>query len=51
MGELESALDALEADDLHALGAATGLPYTVDEHHGGWLTVRNERDMTHEQEE
>jgi SAM-dependent methyltransferase len=28
-----------DLDDLHALGAATGLPYTVDEHHGGWLTV------------
>jgi SAM-dependent methyltransferase len=25
--------------DLDALGAATGLPYTVDEHHGGWLVV------------
>jgi SAM-dependent methyltransferase len=28
-----------DLDDLHALGAATGLPYTVDEHHGGWLVV------------
>jgi len=28
-----------DLDDLHALGAATGLPYMVDEHHGGWLTV------------
>jgi len=28
-----------DLDDLHALGAATGLPYAVDEHHGGWLTV------------
>jgi hypothetical protein len=25
--------------DLGALGAATGRPYTVDEHHGGWLVV------------
>ena len=25
--------------DLEALGAATGLPHTVDEHHGGWLEV------------
>ena len=25
--------------ELDALGAATGLPYTVDEHHGGWLVV------------
>lgn len=25
--------------DLDALGAATGQPYTVDEHHGGWLVV------------
>ena len=25
--------------DLDALGAATGLPYTVEEHHGGWLVV------------
>jgi len=24
---------------LDALGAATGRPYTVDEHHGGWLIV------------
>ena len=29
-----------DLDDLHALGAATGLPYTVDEHHGGWLVVQ-----------
>ena len=28
-----------ELDDLDALGAATGLPYTVAEHHGGWLVV------------
>jgi SAM-dependent methyltransferase len=28
--------------DLDALGAATGLPYTVDEHHGGWLVVDRE---------
>jgi SAM-dependent methyltransferase len=28
-----------DLDDLHALGATTGLPYTVDEHHGGWLVV------------
>jgi SAM-dependent methyltransferase len=25
--------------DLDALGAATGLPYVVEEHHGGWLVV------------
>jgi SAM-dependent methyltransferase len=25
--------------DLAALGAATGRPYRVDEHHGGWLVV------------
>jgi SAM-dependent methyltransferase len=25
--------------DLHALGAATGLPYAVEEHHGGWLVL------------
>jgi SAM-dependent methyltransferase len=25
--------------DLDALGATTGLPYTVEEHHGGWLVV------------
>ena len=25
--------------DLDALGAATGLPYSVAEHHGGWLVV------------
>jgi hypothetical protein len=25
--------------DLAALGDATGGPYTVDEHHGGWLVV------------
>ena len=25
--------------DLDALGAATGQPYTVEEHHGGWLVV------------
>ena len=28
--------------DLDALGAATGMPYTVDEHHGGWLVVDRE---------
>jgi len=28
-----------DLDDLHALGASTGLPYTVDEHHGGWLVI------------
>jgi SAM-dependent methyltransferase len=31
--------------DLDALGAATGLPYTVDEHHGGWLVVDRERSV------
>jgi SAM-dependent methyltransferase len=25
--------------DLDALGASTDLPYTVEEHHGGWLVV------------
>lgn len=25
--------------DLDALGAATGLPHRVDEHHGGWLVI------------
>jgi len=25
--------------DLDALGAATGLPDAVEEHHGGWLMV------------
>ncbi|HEY0813627.1 MAG TPA: mycofactocin oligosaccharide methyltransferase MftM [Pseudonocardia sp.] len=25
--------------DLDALGAATGRPYSVDEHHGGWLVL------------
>jgi SAM-dependent methyltransferase len=29
-----------DAAALDALGAATGLPYRVDEHHGGWLVVR-----------
>ena len=28
-----------DLDDLHALGAATGLFYTVEEHHGGWLVI------------
>jgi SAM-dependent methyltransferase len=28
-----------DRDDLHALGAATGLPFTVTEHHGGWLVT------------
>ena len=28
-----------DLDDLHSLGAATGLPYTVEEHHGGWLVI------------
>ena len=28
-----------DLDDLDALGAATGLPYAVDEHHGGWLVI------------
>jgi len=28
-----------DGDDLHALGAATGLPYSVEDHHGGWLVV------------
>jgi SAM-dependent methyltransferase len=29
--------------DLDALGTATGLPYTVGEHHGGWLVVDRTR--------
>ncbi len=28
--------------DLDALGAATGLPHAVEEHHGGWLVVERE---------
>ena len=28
-----------DLDDLHALGAVTGLPYTVEEYHGGWLVL------------
>ena len=28
-----------DGDALDALGAATGRPYRVDEHHGGWLVV------------
>ena len=28
-----------DRDDLHALGATTGLPFTVTEHHGGWLVI------------
>ena len=28
-----------DLDALDALGAATGRPYTVDEHHGGWLVI------------
>ena len=28
-----------DRDDLRALGAATGLPFTVEEHHGGWLVI------------
>jgi hypothetical protein len=35
-----------DLDDLHALGATTGLPYAVDEHHGGWLTVDKSGDPT-----
>jgi SAM-dependent methyltransferase len=29
-----------DLDTLDALGAATGRPYRVDEHHGGWLVVQ-----------
>lgn len=29
----------ISLDDLHAWGRATGLPYDVHEHHGGWLVV------------
>jgi SAM-dependent methyltransferase len=29
-----------DLDDLRSLGAATGLPYAVEEHHGGWLVVQ-----------
>ncbi len=32
-------LRTFDLADLDALGAATGHPYTVDEHHGGWLVV------------
>jgi len=32
--------------DLDALGMATGLPYTVDDHHGGWLVVDRGRPAT-----
>lgn len=28
-----------DAAALHALGASTGRPYRVDEHHGGWLVL------------
>ena len=28
-----------DRDDLRALGAAAGLPFTVTEHHGGWLVI------------
>jgi hypothetical protein len=28
-----------DRDDPRALGAATGLPFTVTEHHGGWLVI------------
>jgi len=28
-----------DRDDLHTLGTATGLPFTVTEHHGGWLVI------------
>lgn len=28
-----------DLDALAGLGAGTGLPYRVDEHHGGWLVV------------
>ena len=28
-----------DRDDLHALGATTGLPFTVTEYHGGWLVI------------
>lgn len=28
-----------DRDDLNDLGAATGLPFTVTEHHGGWLVI------------
>jgi SAM-dependent methyltransferase len=30
-----------DLDDLRALGAATGLPYRVEEHHGGWLVIES----------
>lgn len=32
-------LRTFDLADLDALGAATGHPYAVDEHHGGWLVV------------
>jgi len=32
-------LTTFDADALHVLGAGTGLPYEVSEHHGGWLIL------------
>ncbi|GAA4540938.1 mycofactocin oligosaccharide methyltransferase MftM [Pseudonocardia xishanensis] len=32
-------LTTFDHDTLHALGADTGLPYEVSEHHGGWLVL------------
>jgi SAM-dependent methyltransferase len=32
-------ISTFDLDDLDALGAATGRPHTVAEHHGGWLVV------------
>jgi len=32
-------LTTFDADALHVLGAGTGLPYVVSEHHGGWLIL------------
>ncbi len=32
--------------DLDAWGRATGLPYRVDDHHGGWLVVDGEEPVT-----
>jgi len=32
-------LRTFDLADLAALGAATGRPHTVDEHHGGWLVI------------
>ncbi|MEV0699997.1 mycofactocin oligosaccharide methyltransferase MftM [Saccharopolyspora sp. NPDC050389] len=32
-------LRTFDTAELHRLGTGTGLPYEVDEHHGGWLVI------------